>query len=56
MVVHILQTHETRLSNKYGHGRGDSWTINDIALHDEGIYYLSQARDRMGLKTTHVFK
>ena len=39
-----------------GHERGDSWTINDISLHAEGIDYLSQSRDRMVVKTTAIFK
>ena len=32
------------------------WTINNIALYSEGIYYLSQERDRMGVNTTPVIK
>ena len=32
-----------------GHDRGDSWTINGIAIHAEGVDYLSQERDRMGV-------
>ena len=39
-----------------GNERGDSWTINDIVLHSEGIDYFSQARDRMVVNTTPVIK
>ena len=39
-----------------GHERGDSWTINEIALHAEEIDYLSQERDSMGVNTHPVFK
>ena len=36
--------------------RGYSYTINEIALHAEGIDDLSQVRDRMGVNTTPVLK
>ena len=32
------------------------WKINYIVLHAEGIDHLYQAKDRMGVKTTPVFK